>query len=141
MQIKGGFCPFCYGNESKTPPEILAYRPSRMADRLRRKTVRGGRCAWCPTSFLRWALKETSSRQAEGMYDKMNGVGAHEVIIETPDHGATLADAARKGVEDVFWAFRDRILDLKQDKRFKYILIFKNHGEAAGASLEHAHSS
>jgi UDPglucose--hexose-1-phosphate uridylyltransferase len=44
-----------------------------------------------------------------------------------------------KRIEDVLWAFRDRILDLKQDKRFKYILIFKNHGEAAGASLEHAH--
>ena len=45
-----------------------------------------------------------------------------------------------KRIEDVLWTFRDRILDLKKDRRFKYILIFKNHGEAAGASLEHAHS-
>src|SRR5208337_3131247 len=43
-------------------------------------------------------------------------------------------------VEDALWAYRDRILDLKKDRRFKYILIFKNHGEAAGASLEHTHS-
>ncbi len=45
-----------------------------------------------------------------------------------------------KRIEDVLWTFRDRILDLKKDRRFKYILLFKNHGEAAGASLEHAHS-
>ncbi len=45
-----------------------------------------------------------------------------------------------KRIEDVLWAFRDRILDLKKDRRFKYILLFKNHGEAAGASLEHSHS-
>ena len=43
-------------------------------------------------------------------------------------------------MEDVFWAFRDRILDLKKDSRMRYILVFKNHGEAAGASLEHTHS-
>src|SRR4051812_42384998 len=79
------------------------------------------------------------SRQADGMFDKMNGIGAHEVVIETPDHNQTLATLSEKRVEDVLWAFRDRILDLKQDKRFKYILIFKNHGEAAGASLEHPH--
>jgi len=42
-------------------------------------------------------------------------------------------------VEDVLWAYRDRILDLEKDKRFKYILIFKNHGIAAGATLEHSH--
>jgi len=49
-------------------------------------------------------------------------------------------DLASRRIEDVLWAFRDRILDLKKDRRFKYILIFKNHGEAAGASLEHSHS-
>jgi UDPglucose--hexose-1-phosphate uridylyltransferase len=74
------------------------------------------------------------------MFDRMNGIGAHEVIIETPDHNATLASLPPKRIEDVLWTFRDRILDLKKDRRFKYILIFKNHGEAAGASLEHSHS-
>jgi UDPglucose--hexose-1-phosphate uridylyltransferase len=66
----------------------------------------------------------------------MNGIGAHEVIIESPDHNLSLATLPPKRIEDVLWAFRDRILDLKKDRRFKYILIFKNHGEAAGASLE-----
>ncbi len=70
----------------------------------------------------------------------MNGVGAHEVIVETPDHQSTLARLSERSMEDVFWAFRDRMLDLKNDKRFRYILIFKNHGDAAGASLEHTHS-
>src|SRR5512136_2246691 len=51
-----------------------------------------------------------------------------------------MASPPSKRIEDVLWAFRDRILDLKKDRRFKYILIFKNHGEAAGASLEHTHS-
>jgi UDPglucose--hexose-1-phosphate uridylyltransferase len=70
----------------------------------------------------------------------LNGIGAHEVIIETPNHNLTLATMPTRAVEDVLWAYRDRILDLKKDRRFKYILIFKNHGEAAGASLEHTHS-
>src|SRR5256885_13560117 len=70
----------------------------------------------------------------------MNGIGAHEVIIETPNHAQTFADMPEKSIEAVLWAFRDRIVDLKQDRRFKYILIFKNHGEPAGATLEHPHS-
>ena len=70
----------------------------------------------------------------------MNGVGAHEVIIETPQHQQTLATLPQRALEEVLWAFRDRVLDLKNDKRFRYVLIFKNHGEAAGASLEHTHS-
>ena len=63
-----------------------------------------------------------------------------DVIIETPDHNASLANLPPKRIEDVLWTFRDRILDLKKDRRFKYILIFKNHGATAGATLEHSHS-
>ena len=70
----------------------------------------------------------------------MNGIGAHEVIIESPDHTQSLATLPVASVERVLWAYRERVLDLKQDKRFRYILIFKNHGAAAGASLEHPHS-
>ena len=74
------------------------------------------------------------------MFDRMNGIGAHEVIIETPDHDKTLATMSEAEIERVLWAFRERVLDLKRDRRFRYILIFKNHGAAAGASLEHSHS-
>jgi UDPglucose--hexose-1-phosphate uridylyltransferase len=93
-----------------------------------------------PNKFPALGIEGNLNRQAEGMFDKMNGIGAHEVIVETNDHNATLATLPSKKIEDVLWAFRDRILDLKKDKRFKYILIFKNHGEAAGATMEHAHS-
>ena len=131
---KGGFCPFCAGNENKTPSEVLAYRPNGSGRDGLGWTVRV-----VPNKFPALGIEGSLTRQAEGMFDKMNGIGAHEVIIETPEHGPTLADLSEKRIEDVLWAYRDRILDLKKDKRFKYILIFKNHGTAAGATLEHSH--
>lgn len=130
----GGFCPFCYGNEAKTPPEILAYR-AEGAPNSPGWTVRV-----VPNKFPALGIEGELARQGEGVFDKMNGIGAHEVIIETPQHDLTLATLPTKNIEDVLWAFRDRMLDLKKDPRFRYILIFKNHGEAAGASLEHTHS-
>jgi UDPglucose--hexose-1-phosphate uridylyltransferase len=139
MKMKGGFCPFCYGNESKTPPEILAYRPHPNGGPAFKDTP-GWTVRVVPNKFPALGIEGNLNRRAEGMFDRMNGIGAHEVIIETPDHAASLATMPAKRIEDTLWAFRDRILDLKQDKRFKYILIFKNHGEAAGASLEHPHS-
>src|SRR5436190_7960586 len=85
-------------------------------------------------------VEGTLDREGEGLFDRMNGIGAHEVIIETPDHAKTLATMAEPEIERMLWAFRERILDLKKDRRFRYILIFKNHGAAAGATLEHSHS-
>jgi UDPglucose--hexose-1-phosphate uridylyltransferase len=137
---KGGFCPFCYGNESKTPPEILAFRANSNGGPPPPKNSPGWTVRVVPNKFPALGIEGNLNRQAEGMFDRMNGIGAHEVIIETPDHNATMASMPVRRVEDVLWAFRDRILDLRQDRRFKYILIFKNHGEAAGASLEHPHS-
>ena len=139
VKMKGGFCPFCYGNESKTPPEIQAYRPSQNGGPPQRD-VPGWTVRVVPNKFPALGIEGNLDRQAEGMFDRMNGVGAHEVIIETNEHNATLATLPPKKIEDVLWTFRDRILDLKKDRRLKYILIFKNHGEAAGASLEHPHS-
>jgi UDPglucose--hexose-1-phosphate uridylyltransferase len=85
-------------------------------------------------------VEGTLDREGEGMFDRMNGIGAHEVIIETPDHDRSLALMAEPEIERVLWAYRERILDLKQDHRLRYILVFKNHGAAAGATLEHPHS-
>ncbi|MGH9524030.1 MAG: galactose-1-phosphate uridylyltransferase [Terriglobales bacterium] len=138
-RMKGGFCPFCYGNENKTPPEILAYRPSQNGGPPQKNSP-GWTVRVVPNKFPALGIEGTLNRRADGMFDRMNGIGAHEVVIETPDHNLSLSTMPEKRIEDVLWAFRDRIVDLKQDKRFKYILIFKNHGEAAGASLEHAHS-
>lgn len=130
-----GFCPFCYGNETKTPPEIIAYRSDGSS-----RNAPGWSLRVVPNKFPALGIEGGLNRQGEGLYDKMNGLGAHEVIIETPDHKKTLAMLSQRQIEDVLWAYRDRILDLKKDRRFKYIMIFKNHGEAAGASLDHTHS-
>ena len=127
-------CPFCPGNEEKTPPEVLAYRQNGGPNQG------GWSLRVVPNKFPALRVEGDLNRQGEGLYDKMSGVGAHEVIIETPDHQHTLSDLPEKRIEDVFWAFRDRILDLKKDRRLRYIILFKNHGEAAGASLEHTHS-
>jgi UDPglucose--hexose-1-phosphate uridylyltransferase len=136
VQIRGsGFCPFCNGNESKTPPEIIAYRSDGSL-----RNAPGWSLRVVPNKFPALGIEGSLNRQGEGLYDKMSGVGAHEVIIETPDHQKTMATLSPRRIEDVLWAYRDRILDLKKDRRFKYIMIFKNHGEAAGASLEHTHS-
>jgi UDPglucose--hexose-1-phosphate uridylyltransferase len=74
------------------------------------------------------------------MYDMMNGIGAHEVIIETAEHKQEMADYSQTQMEQVLRAYRDRVSDLKNDARFKYMMVFKNHGIHAGASLEHSHS-
>ena len=131
----GKYCPFCPGNEDKTPPEILAYHePSR------EKNAPGWWVRVVPNKFPALQIEGALNRQGEGMYDKMNGIGAHEVVIETSDHSIDFPDLQDKRAEDVVWAFRDRIMDLKKDPRFEYILVFKNKGAAAGASLTHPHS-
>lgn len=136
VQIHGsGFCPFCTGNETKTPPEIIAYRSDGSM-----RNAPGWTLRVVANKFPALGIEGSLNRQGEGLFDKMSGIGAHEVIIETPDHQKTLAMLSPRQIEDVLWAYRDRILDLKKDRRFKYIMIFKNHGEAAGASLEHTHS-
>ena len=136
VQVKGGsFCPFCPGNETKTPPEILAYGRNGSG-----KDTPGWTIRVVPNKFPALGIEGDVDREGEGLFDRMNGIGAHEVIIETPDHQSTLAMLPEKSLEEVLWAYRDRVLDLKNDKRFRYILLFKNHGEAAGASLEHTHS-
>jgi len=132
---KSGFCPFCPGNESKTPAEILAYRKNGGPP-----DSTGWHVRVVPNKFPALKVEGEISREGDGVYDKMNGVGAHEVIIETPDHNETLSQLSPAAFEEILWAYRDRIIDLKKDPRLRYILIFKNNGDAAGATLEHSHS-
>jgi len=129
------FCPFCEGNEHTTPPEILAYRaPGTQPNK--------------PGWWIRVIANKFPALQAEGelnkrgvgMYDMMNGIGVHEVIVETPKHLRSQTEAPQKQVEETIWAYRDRLLALKKDKRLQYGLIFKNVGKEAGASLYHSHS-
>jgi UDPglucose--hexose-1-phosphate uridylyltransferase len=130
----GGPCPFCYGGEILTPPEIVAHRESGPANSPN-WTVRV-----VPNKFPALRIEGELDRQGIGVFDAMNGVGAHEVIVDTPDHFKDMADLTYSETEEVVWAYRARSLDLRRDKRFKYILIFKNYGKSAGASLEHPHS-
>ncbi len=132
---KGGFCAFCEGNEHTTPPEILAFRPDKDKSNIPGWTLR-----IVSNKFPALHIEGQLNRVGEGIFDKMNGIGAHEVIIETPEHNLTLSTMPLKSVEDVLWAFHYRISDLKKDSRFKYVLVFKNEGDNAGASLEHTHS-
>ncbi len=128
-------CPFCAGNESLTPPEVLAFRPPGSE-----RDTPGWWVRVVPNKYPALAVEGDLNKTGLGMYDWMNGVGAHEVIVETPDHDSDLASLDTRQIEDVLWAYRARYLDLKKDPRLKYILFFRNHGQVAGASLSHPHS-
>lgn len=132
---KGGFCPFCPGNEYTTPSEIMAFRPTSTQQNTSGWTLRV-----MPNKFPALQTTGDLNRAGEGIFDRMNGIGAHEVIVETPDHQLSLATMSLKDVDDVLWAYYLRLTDLKKDIRFKYALIFKNEGDVAGATLEHSHS-
>jgi UDPglucose--hexose-1-phosphate uridylyltransferase len=128
-------CPFCPGREAMTPPEVLSSRQNGSAANAPGWDVRV-----VPNKFPALQVEGTLDRSGDGMFDRMNGIGAHEVIIETPDHDRTMAAMSEPEIERVLWAYRERMLDLKRDIRLKHILVFKNHGYAAGATLEHPHS-
>ena len=127
-------CPFCYGNEDKTPPEIFAIRPSGPPNSPNWKV------RVIPNKFPALRIEGDLNKRGYGLYDVMTGIGAHEVIVETPDHDRGLADLTPAEITDVLIAYRARYLDLRKDTRFRYMVLFKNHGTRAGASLSHAHS-
>jgi len=124
-----GPCPFCPGNEAMTPPEIMAYRSG---------------SSWSlrvvPSKFAVLRVEGGLDREGDGLYDRMRGVGAHEVVVETPSHVLSLTDLTEHSIEKVFTAFRERFRDLKNDRRLRYVHAFKNFGVAAGARVEHTHS-
>ena len=128
-------CPFCTGNEHLTPHETLAYRSSGPAD---------GKGWWVrvvPNKFSALIPEGSLERKEEkGFFRMMDGVGIHEVVIESPIHNQLLPLMEDKQVEEVLLAYRERYLALRDELRNKLIIIFKNHGEAAGTSLEHTHS-
>jgi UDPglucose--hexose-1-phosphate uridylyltransferase len=113
---------------------VLAYRNGSGANQP------GWQIRVMPNKYPVLEIHGDLNREGEGLFDKMEGIGAHEVIVETPDHTKSLGELTEKEVEDVLRAFRDRINDLKRDVRLRYILLFKNHGAAAGATLDHSHS-
>jgi UDPglucose--hexose-1-phosphate uridylyltransferase len=131
----GKFCPFCEGNESHTPSEIIAYR-----DRHSKPNQPGWRVRVVPNKFPALGIEGNLNKRGDGIYDMMDGIGAHEVIIDTPRHEITMARLSEEEICEVLWVYRDRLVDLKKDPRLVYGMLFKNVGATAGASLEHSHS-
>jgi UDPglucose--hexose-1-phosphate uridylyltransferase len=131
----GDFCPFCPGNEHYCPPEILANRPGDSAPNGPQWNLRV-----IPNRSPLLVIEEGLKRMGEGIYDKVTGVGANEVIIETPRHGLRQSELGQDELENLFWAYRDRVIDLKKDSRIRSVVIFKNCGGQAGATLEHTYS-
>ena len=136
MQIKKPeFSPFTHGNEHMTPPEIYSIRTNNTPPNSPGWSLRV-----VPNKYPALRVEGDLYRRGDGIFDMMNGIGAHEVIIETPDKDKSLADLDMGFIQDLFRVFKERIIDLKKDLRLKSIIVFKNHGFAAGASLNHSHS-
>ncbi|MGH2349201.1 MAG: galactose-1-phosphate uridylyltransferase [bacterium] len=128
-------CPFCEGREDRTPPEIFAIRDPGTAP-----NTPGWHVRVVSNKFPALRIEGDTERTAVGIYTRMDGVGAHEVIIETTDHHAHLGLLPVAHVANVIEASLQRYRDLRGDTRFEYTLLFRNHGRAAGASLSHPHS-
>jgi len=127
--------PFAGGNEHLTPPEIFALRPPDSPPNSPNWSVRV-----IPNKYPALRIEGDLDPRGYGLYDRMNGVGAHEVIISSPDPYLQFRDLQLAHMIDVFSVFRLRMEDLSRDKRFAYVMVFKNHGQSAGASLRHSHS-
>jgi UDPglucose--hexose-1-phosphate uridylyltransferase len=122
-------CPFCPGNEKKTPPEVFSV-PNHPGWRIRVVT----------NKYPALDPKRKTSRITGEFFKSTMGVGKHEVIIESTQHNKSLATLSLKQVEEVSKVYWKRYLALRDDKRFKLIMIFRNHGLSAGTSLRHPHS-
>lgn len=128
-------CQFCAGREAQTPPEVDAIRAGAYAP-----NASGWQARVVPNKFPALRIEGELDRRGVGLYDMSNGIGAHEVLIETPEHNKNFADYSLEEVINVIKLYQSRSASLARDKRFKYIMIFKNYGQSAGASVEHAHS-
>ena len=127
-------CPFCEGRESDAGPEILAWREGGPAN------APGWSVRVVPNKHPILRIEGGMELRTERVFETRDGLGAHEVIVETPLHDQPLHVLEPDRLWRVLWAWRTRLQDLKRDSRFASVVIFKNHGRAAGARLDHAHS-
>ncbi len=127
---EAGLCPFCPGNESLTPTAIREYRDSHNDWLIR--------CF--PAKNPIFVIEVEENKRGEGIYDKMGNVGAHEIIVENRSHTKTMSTYTEEEFLLLIDMYQERITDLRGDKRFKYIQVFKNHGELAGSFIFHPHS-
>jgi len=123
-------CPFCTGNEAMTPSETF-----RIAD------PKGGWTVRCvPNKFSALTSEGIIVKKKDNFKECLTGIGLHEVIIETPRHDMTTALIPPEHIMDILAAYRNRQIAFYEDERVEHVIIFKNHGEGAGTSLEHPHS-
>lgn len=128
-------CVFCKGNEHKTPPEKFAFR-----EKGTLKDNPGWKVRVVANKYPALKIEGKAAREKVGLFEKMDGIGVHEVIIETPYHHEELNSLSITNIILILKTYRQRYLSIFEDKRIKYILIFKNYGIDGGASLEHSHS-
>ena len=122
----GEKCPFCEGNETLTPPEICAIRKPGT-----KPNTPGWEVRVVPYKFPLLSAEGDLNRHGHGMYDIMDAIGAHEIIVETPKHISEGIPPAEQ-IAKTFGVVIDRLKALEKDPRIKYVLLIKNYGRAAG---------
>ena len=132
--IGGDVCPFCEGQEHLAGGEILAWRSGGEAN------TPGWRVRVVPNRLPALRVESYYAEPADGLFQTLGGLGAHEIIIESPNHDAHWAQMSAAEIRLVLWAWRERMRDLRRDMRLKTFLVVKNVGAAAGATLDHPHS-
>ena len=132
---KAEHCPFCEGREKETPDELFS---------IRRPGTKPNQPGWfvrvTDNKYPALVKDEEPVHSHSWLYTSIAGQGAHEVIIETPDHSLDMADFPSEQMERVILAYRQRYRELSKIQSLRYILIFRNKGRSAGASLHHPHS-
>lgn len=118
-----------------TPPEVWASR-----DANTQANTPGWKLRVVANKYPALASDSQWSGSSERFYQAQNGVGAHEVIIESPDHVVNIGDLDDLEIANVLLAYRERMRALRMDRRWRYLLVYKNHGDRAGATIEHIHS-
>ena len=126
-----GFCPFCPGHESKTPNETFTIK-SQDGSQWKLRVV--------PNKFPALSSDALPAHETYGIYDLIEGFGIHEVVIESPNHTSDFGKYSSEEARNVVRAWQERMKVLSVDKRVRYIMLFRNCGAEAGASLEHPHS-
>ncbi|UCG29116.1 MAG: DUF4921 family protein [candidate division WOR-3 bacterium] len=134
-QMTPGDCPFCEGHEARTPNEIYAVRDNGAPN------TPGWKLRVIPNISPILRIEGELQKYGVGVYDMVTGIGANEVIVETPNHVTNFFELTEGQISLVLKTYRQRIDDLHNDKRMRYILVFKNHGRLAGATtMIHTHS-
>lgn len=128
-------CILCSGREKETPPEITA---------IRREGTQPNTPGWwarvIPSFKPILQIEGDLGRRGVGMYDRMNSIGANEILIETPEHNKRPEDMGFEQMVRILTIYKNRIADLERDSRMRYIFIYKDSGKGAGAVYSHPHS-